>query len=37
MSTAEQNRLADTELAFPAERKEPLTDARHVRNRDRAF
>ena len=32
MSTAEENRLADTEFAFPAERKEPLTDARHVRN-----
>jgi len=31
MSTAEENRLADTEFAFPAERKEPLTDARHVR------
>ena len=32
MSTAEQNRLADQEFAFPKERKEPLTDARHVRN-----
>ena len=32
MSTAEQNRLPDKEFAFPAERKEPLTDARHVRN-----
>jgi hypothetical protein len=32
MSTAEQDRLADQEFAFPAERKEPLTDARHVRN-----
>ena len=32
MSTAEQNRLAETEFAFPQERKEPLTDARHVRN-----
>jgi uncharacterized protein DUF6582 len=32
MSTAEENRLADTEFAFPTERKEPLTDARHVRN-----
>jgi hypothetical protein len=31
MSTAEQNRLAETEFAFPRERKEPLTDARHVR------
>ena len=24
--------LADTEFAFPSERKEPLTDDRHVRN-----
>ncbi|HLI40741.1 MAG TPA: DUF6582 domain-containing protein [Streptosporangiaceae bacterium] len=32
MSTAEQNRLEDREFAFPGERKEPLTDARHVRN-----
>jgi hypothetical protein len=32
MSTAEENRLADSEFAFPSERKEPLTDARHVRN-----
>jgi hypothetical protein len=32
MSTAEQNRLADGEFAFPKERKEPLTDAQHVRN-----
>lgn len=32
MSTAEQNRLADKEFAFPKQRKEPLTDARHVRN-----
>jgi hypothetical protein len=32
MSTAEENRLADTAFAFPKERKEPLTDARHVRN-----
>jgi hypothetical protein len=32
MSTAEQNRLADKDFAFPRERKEPLTDARHVRN-----
>ena len=32
MSTAEENRLPDKEFAFPAERKEPLTDARHVRN-----
>jgi len=32
LSTAEQNRLADSSFAFPKERKEPLTDARHVRN-----
>jgi hypothetical protein len=32
MSTAEKDRLSDQEFAFPAERKEPLTDARHVRN-----
>jgi hypothetical protein len=32
ISTAEQDRLPDKEFAFPKERKEPLTDARHVRN-----
>jgi len=32
MSTAEKDRLANEEFAFPRERKEPLTDARHVRN-----
>jgi hypothetical protein len=32
MSTAEKDRLSDPEFAFPDERKEPLTDARHVRN-----
>jgi uncharacterized protein DUF6582 len=32
MSTADQNKLSDKEFAFPKERKEPLTDARHVRN-----
>jgi hypothetical protein len=32
MSTAEKDRLEDQEFAFPKERKEPLTDARHVRN-----
>jgi hypothetical protein len=32
ISTAEEDRLADQEFAFPNERKEPLTDARHVRN-----
>ncbi|HTS97122.1 MAG TPA: DUF6582 domain-containing protein [Streptosporangiaceae bacterium] len=32
MSTADEDKLADKEFAFPKERKEPLTDARHVRN-----
>jgi hypothetical protein len=32
MSTSEESQLADSEFAFPRERKEPLTDARHVRN-----
>jgi len=32
MSTAEKDDLKDKEFAFPKERKEPLTDARHVRN-----
>jgi hypothetical protein len=32
MSTAEENKLADEEFALPKQRKEPLTDARHVRN-----
>lgn len=32
MSTSEQNRLKGSEFAFPKQRKEPLTDARHVRN-----
>jgi hypothetical protein len=32
LSTAEQDRLPENEFAFPRERKEPLTDARHVRN-----
>ena len=32
LSTAEKDDLADKEFAFPEERKEPLTDARHVRN-----
>src|ERR1700759_2610318 len=32
LSTAEENDLSDKEFAFPKERKEPLTDARHVRN-----
>jgi hypothetical protein len=32
LSTADKDRLADQEFAFPRERKEPLTDAQHVRN-----
>ena len=32
MSTGDKDELADQEFAFPEERKEPLTDARHVRN-----
>jgi uncharacterized protein DUF6582 len=32
LSTAEQNDLPDTRFAFPEARKEPLTDASHVRN-----
>jgi hypothetical protein len=32
LSTAEKDELADSKFAFPKERKEPLTDARHVRN-----
>jgi hypothetical protein len=32
MSTAEKDKLPDQEFAFPKERKEPLTDARHIRN-----
>jgi hypothetical protein len=32
LGAADQNRLADEDLAFPHERKEPLIDASHVRN-----
>ena len=32
LSTAEKNDLPASKFAFPDERKEPLTDARHVRN-----
>jgi hypothetical protein len=32
LSTAEKDRLPDEEFAFPSERKEPLSDAAHVRN-----
>ena len=32
LSTAAKNELGDEQFAFPAERKEPLVDAKHVRN-----
>jgi hypothetical protein len=32
LSTADQDKLPDSAFAFPKERKEPLTDAKHVRN-----
>jgi hypothetical protein len=32
LSTAQENRLSENDFAFPKERKEPLVDARHVRN-----
>jgi len=32
VSTAERDDLTDSKFAFPAQRKEPLTDAKHVRN-----
>jgi hypothetical protein len=32
MSAAEKDNLRDSAFAFPDERKEPLTDAAHVRN-----
>ena len=32
LSTADKDRLPAKEFAFPKERKEPLPDARHVRN-----
>jgi uncharacterized protein DUF6582 len=32
LSTRQQNRMPAQNFAFPKERKEPLTDARHVRN-----
>jgi hypothetical protein len=32
LSTREQNRMPAQTFAFPRERKEPLNDARHVRN-----
>jgi hypothetical protein len=32
ISTSERNELPASQFAFPKQRKEPLTDARHVRN-----
>jgi len=32
LSQKRQNRMPKSEFAFPKERKEPLTDASHVRN-----
>ena len=32
LSTADKNDLPDSAFAFPKERKEPLVDAKHVRN-----
>lgn len=32
LSTAEENDLRESQFAFPEQRKEPLTDAAHVRN-----
>jgi hypothetical protein len=32
LSTAEENRMSQSDFAFPEEGKEPLTDASHVRN-----
>ena len=32
LTTRQQNRMRATSFAFPKDRKEPLNDARHVRN-----
>ena len=32
LSTAQENRMRESSFAFPDQRKEPLTDASHVRN-----
>jgi hypothetical protein len=32
LSTADKDKLPDSTFAFPSERKEPLVDAKHVRN-----
>ena len=37
LNDKKRNRLPDSEFAFPKERKEPLTDAGHVRNASARF
>jgi hypothetical protein len=37
LGTAKRNALPDKAFAFPEQRKEPLTDARHVRSAIRLF
>ena len=32
LTTSQRDRMSDTKFAFPDERKEPLNDAKHVRN-----
>jgi hypothetical protein len=32
MATTDRNKMSDSTFAFPRVRKEPLNDARHVRN-----
>jgi hypothetical protein len=32
LSTRQENRMSSQQFAFPKQRKEPLNDARHVRN-----
>jgi hypothetical protein len=32
LDTGDRNKLPDSAYAFPGKRKEPLTDAKHVRN-----
>jgi len=32
LSASKKNKLSDSEFAFPDERKEPINDAKHVRN-----
>lgn len=32
LSPAEKNRMEESEFAFPEQRKEPINDAKHVRN-----